>query len=302
MKIIRAPLPFTTAKTNPTFTGRAAYMKQRDARLSQRMTEFARVVAERDGRIVGVAAIQSHWGSFHEPHRYWVMLSTHEDHRRQGVDNAMIHGLLDLVAPDQPEQLWTCIRQDFVPMTEFLDAFNFSEEFRSWGSHLDVQAFDYEAFRPLAHKLEANGIRFIPYAALNDPAREEKLLALHRQVEADVPFYEPIIPQAFDDIRQTHIPDESCFVALGGDQIIGMACLNTKAPDHLQNGLTGVHPDYRNRGIATVLKALVADFAKKQGHDDINAAGSGENQAMLQVNRRLGYHIEPWWLTLKALL
>lgn len=89
---------------------------------------------------------------------------------------------------------------------------------------------------------------------------------------------------------------------MDGDKIVGMACLNTEYPDLLQNGLTGVDRNYRNRGIATALKALVADYAKQHGYDDINAAGSGENQAMLRVNRKLGYKIEPPWITYKALL
>ena len=278
----------------------AEQMQQRDTSGHEEIPEYARLVAESNGSVVGTATITSRWGGLVEPHRYWMLVATHEDFRHQGVDAAMIYGLLETVKQGEPHQLWTCIREDFVPAVEFLKPFGFAEAFRSWGSHFDVQAFDFGRFRPLVEKLESTGIRFSTYAALDDAGRESKLLTLHRQLEEDAPHYEPIIPKGFEDIRQAVIPDESCFVALDGDKIVGMACLNTEYPDHLQNGLTGVHRAYRNRGIATALKALVANFAKEHGHTDINAAGSGENQAMQRVNRKLGYDIEPPWITYKS--
>ncbi|MEM7735211.1 MAG: GNAT family N-acetyltransferase [Deinococcota bacterium] len=270
--------------------------------MTAKFPEYTRVVAERDGEIVGTATINSHHGGLYEPHRYWVGSATHEQHRHTGVDNAMIEALLEHVQAVQPEQLWTYIREDFVPMVEFLDAFNFNEEFRSWGSHLDVQAFDMDAYLPQKQELEAEGIRFCSYLELDEANRERDLVSFHKQIEEDVPFYEPIIPKERDDIREDNIPDESCFVALDGNTIVGMASLDTCVEGLLQNGLTGVHRDYRNRGIATVLKALVASYAKTQGEVDINAAGSGENQAMRHVNEKLGYMIEPAWITFKAVL
>ncbi len=277
-------------------------MQQRDERFTAKIPEYKRVVTEHATRIVGTASITSHWGGLYEPHHYWVDSATHEKHRHKGVDNAMIEALLEHVQAGQPEQLWTCMREDFVPMVEFLDAFSFTEEFRSWGSHLDVQAFNMGAYLPQKQQLEAKGIRFCGYLELDEASRERDLVSFHKQIEEDVPFYEPIIPQERDDIREDNIPDESCFVALDGTSIVGMASLDTAVEGLLQNGLTGVHRDYRNRGIATVLKALVANYAKAQGEVDINAAGSGENQAMRHVNEKLGYVIEPVWITFKAIL
>lgn len=278
----------------------AARMQQRDERFATKIPEYTRVVAERASEVVGTASITSHWGGLYEPHRYWVDSATHEQHRHTGVDNVMIEALLEHVQAGKPKQLWTCIRADFVPMVEFLNTFNFSEEFRSWGSHLDVQAFDIAAYLPQKQQLEAEGIRFCSYLELDEANREQDLVSFHKQIEDDVPFYEPIIPKERDDIRADNIPDESCFVALDGNNIVGMASLDTAVEGLLQNGLTGVHRNYRNRGIATILKALVANYAKTQGEVDINAAGSGDNQSMRQVNEKLGYVIEPAWITFKA--
>ena len=277
-------------------------MQRRDQYSASTAKEYLRVVAQKAQSVIGTASLTSHWAGFYCPHRYWTVLSVAEEFRNQGVDEAMIDFLLERVSASQPQELWTCIRADFVPMASFIKSFNFSEVFRSWGAHLDLQRFEMSKFTPLIERLEREGIHIASYASLTDSKREEKLLTLHKLIEDDVPHYEPIIPKTFDDIRSPHIAEESCFVALDGDLIVGMASLDREDDRLLQNGLTGVRREYRNRGIATALKAHVAHVAKQQGHLDINAAGAGDNIAMLKVNRRLGFKIEPAWITFSAQL
>lgn len=280
----------------------AERMQRNDQYFAGSAKEYLRVVAQKGQSVIGTASLTSHWAGFYRPHRYWTLLSVREEFRNQGVHEAMINFLLESVSASQPEELWTCIRTDFVPIASFIKSFNFSEVFRSWGAHLDVQRFEISKFTPLIERLEREGIHIASYASLSDSKREEKLFTLHKLIEDDVPHYEPIIPKTFNDIRSPHIPEESTFVALDGDLIVGMASLDTEEARLLQNGLTGVRREYRNRGIATALKAHVAHYAKQQGHLDINAAGAGDNIAMLKVNRRLGFHIEPPWITFRTQL
>ena len=231
------------------------------------------------------------------PKHYWIDLSVAEEHRLIGVEKKMIDELLQDDIGREAECLWNCIRSDFNRTVEFLNIYGFEEEFRSWGSHLDLTKFDLEGFKSEILRLESEGIRFISYADLNDVDKETKLLKLHHIIEDDTPYYEPVIPKERDDIRSEDVPDEGCFVALDDNRIIGMAGLENTKNNGLQNSLTGVDNAYRNRGIATALKALVADYAKSQGEVDINAAGSGKNSPMLKVNVKLGFDIEPAWIT-----
>ncbi len=226
---------------------------------------------------------------------YWIDVSVQENYRLTGLEKTMIDRLIEDCPTAKPSHLWNCIRSDFNRTVAFLSDYGFEEVFRSWGSHLDLTKFQLEAFQPHIESLESQGFRFLSYAALTDVAKEAKLLALHRIIEEDAPHYEPIIPKDREDIRSQYVPDEACFVALDGDKMIGMAGLDTE--HGLQNSLTGVDRDYRSRGIATALKALVADYAKSHGEVDINAAGSGKNTPMLKVNVKLGYDIEPAWIT-----
>ncbi len=54
---------------------------------------------------------------------------------------------------------------------------------------------------------------------------------------------------------------------------------------------------YRGRGVGTALKARAAAWAKAGGYRTLNAGGAGANTPMLELNKRLGFDIEPAWLT-----
>ena len=254
---------------------------------------YKRVVAAFGETVVGTA-IRCSCESDKRGH-YWLDLSVHENHRLAGIEKQMVNEILEGAVDGKPTHLWNCIRSDFNRSVEFLTDYGFEEVFRSWGSHLDLTKFELENFKPLISKLGTEGLRFSSYTNLIGLDKEAKLLKLHKAIEDDTPYFEPIIPKRREDIRSPYVPNEACFVALDGDEIIGMAGLDIE--HGVQNSLTGVARPYRNRGIATALKALVADYAKSQGEVDINAAGSGKNSSMLKVNVKLGFYIEPAWIT-----
>jgi len=243
---------------------------------------YKRVIAvleENDSQQIVATATRSSRHTDKRGH-YWIDLSVHKDHRLNGIEKLMVSDLMKNIADGSPTHFWNCIRSDFYPTVEF---------------HLDLTQFELEEFKPEIIRLESEGFRFQSYSQLVDINKQSKLLKFHREIEEDTPHFEPVIPKRRDDIRSDYILNEACFLALDGSEIIGMAGLDTE--HNLQNSLTGVAKPYRNRGIATVLKALVADYAKSQGEVDINAAGSGKNSAMLKVNVKLGFYIEPAWIT-----
>lgn len=77
-----------------------------------------------------------------------------------------------------------------------------------------------------------------------------------------------------------------------------MASLMGKAGNELlECGLTGVVRAWRNRGVATALKARTVQIARELGCRELNAGGGGVDTPMLRVNRKLGFEIEPAWIT-----
>ena len=90
----------------------------------------------------------------------------------RGLDTEMIQHAIAELGPDIGE-LATCIREDHLQHTDFLDVFGFKERFRSWGAHLDLRTFDPSRFNATAKRLHQSGIRFIPYAELRSDKRRE---------------------------------------------------------------------------------------------------------------------------------
>ncbi len=235
----------------------------------------------------------------HYPGRYWVGLHVRHDHQQQGVDTQMLHhALKDLEPPAQ--EVWTVIREDFLEQAGFVKDESFEVQGRTWGAHLDLKTFDGARFREVRERLEAEGIRFLPYQALDDPEKHAKVQALHAEAKRDMPLFEPVATAEFDDVEDEATLPETVMVAVADSgEIVGVSSVD-RGGSMLHFGLTAVTAAYRYRGISRVLKALSAAAAKDLGHTHINSGGAGADTPILRVNRALGYDIEPAWLTLAS--
>jgi mycothiol synthase len=85
--------------------------------------------------------------------------------------------------------------------------------------------------------------------------------------------------------------DEWAFVALAGDQLIGMAGLldDEDRPERAENLLTAVRRDLRGRGIGRALKQHTLRCAADRGLTEVYTWTQTGNEAMQQLNRSLGY-------------
>lgn len=125
---------------------------------------YRRVVAAIDNQPIAYACRYSREGD--AANHYWIDLSVSEEHRLLGVEKKMIDELLQDTIGLETKCLWNCMRSDFNRTVEFLDNYGFKEEFRSWGSHLDLNKFNFEGFKATMQRLESEGIHFSSYAAL----------------------------------------------------------------------------------------------------------------------------------------
>ena len=270
-----------------------------DAQRAAASPYFRRLVMEEAGQLVATGTIHPDFGEPPAPGRRWVYLYCHPDHRGIGHDRGMLARALEL-DPGRVTEVTTTIRADFVGMTSFLEEEGFEELYRTWGSHLDLTRFEAKAFEPLIADLERQGVRFVAYDSL-PPSREleARVIAFQRETEEDAVAFEPVIPRMQDDLRSEYAMPHSLTLALVGEaEIIGMAGLvGPPRGEMIESGFTGVARAYRNRGVATALGACTAAIAKELGYLDLNAAGAGVDTPILAVARKLGYVIEPAWIT-----
>ena len=79
-----------------------------------------------------------------------------------------------------------------------------------------------------------------------------------------------------------------------GDHWVGLSAIAFYPEDNYAfNAFTGVLPEYRGRGLATVLKLHAIRLARKLGARYIRTSNDSQNAPMLAVNRKLGYKPEP---------
>jgi GNAT superfamily N-acetyltransferase len=84
---------------------------------------------------------------------------------------------------------------------------------------------------------------------------------------------------------------DACFVARHGERWVAYTVLDTarSSADRLQQGWTGVLAAYRRRGIATALKILTVQYARRHGHGVIATASRAGNMASQAMSRRVGF-------------
>ena len=85
---------------------------------------------------------------------------------------------------------------------------------------------------------------------------------------------------------------EAYFVAIRDDHPVGIANLQKNA-EALFNGLTGVVPAERHKGIARALKYRTIQWARDNGFEYIDTANDAANAPMLSINIPLGYKALP---------
>jgi GNAT superfamily N-acetyltransferase len=118
-------------------------------------------------------------------------------------------------------------------------------------------------------------------------------------------LYSELAPEAFEDMptpRKVEITPEqwktewvtwpeATFVALAGDEIVGMAGLNQDVdqPERAENALTTVRRAWRGRGLARALKESTIAWAAEHGIREVYTWTQTGNENMQEVNARLGY-------------
>lgn len=163
-------------------------------------------------------------------------------------------------------------------------------------SRLDVRAARLDGYAGLEARLRDEGIAISSLAEAG-VEREDFLQALYRMSERtakDLPGSEERGLRPYEEWRRDLLstpgqtPD-SMWVALDGKVPVGIARMSRRGTNGAIHGYTGVAPDYRGRGIATLLKLHTIRWAQENGIQFLFTGNDLENAPMLAINRRLGY-------------
>ncbi len=84
---------------------------------------------------------------------------------------------------------------------------------------------------------------------------------------------------------------EPMFLALHEGEVVGCAGLHldTDQPERAENGLTAVSRSWRGRGLAAYLKRRTLHWAATNDVQEVYTWTQAGNEAMIRLNRHLGY-------------
>jgi GNAT superfamily N-acetyltransferase len=265
--------------------------------------------ADETGVLVGYAhAIRDDWM---ESGLFWVHIVVAPTRRRRGAGAQLYQALLDFMGPHGARTLRGEVRDNAPDDLHFAEARGWRSDRHIYESTLDLARFDETPFLGALDRAQASGIRFFSMADVGDtPDARRKLYELQRVVARDIPGgseaavwpYETFLERVCE--APTYRPDARLVAAdgeAGGETWVGAASVEPQsARDSMYNGLTGVLPSYRGRGIALALKLLAIRAARRYDAASIRTNNDSENAPMLAINRKLGYAPEPGYYRMIA--
>ena len=277
---------------------------ERDRRRDPKF-KFQRWVAIEKDEIVGAGYYtQSIW--FAHPQKFMIWVGVHPGHQRGGIGSTLYETIMQGLQPFDPLALRTRATEDRPSSIRFLEKRGFQEVIRDVPSELNVQTFDLSRFTGLEDHFREYGIEIKTLPELeHDPERNQKLYDLDWEISLSVPGdlaagmgrrgLDKYVEYAITGSRA--IP-QAFFVAVKGDEYIGLShVLSMEKGVSLYQGLTGVKPPYRRRGIGLAMKIRGIAYAQASGHALILAENDAKNIPMLAMNERLGYVRKPDLIT-----
>ena len=140
------------------------------------------------------------------------------------------------------------------------------------------------------------GIEIVPLAAEHEPG----MYAAAKEFVLDIPTSEGSIEIGdFERWRKDQLRANTAFdcsfVALEDGVVVGYTVVLDNDDGTGLNGITGVVPAARRRGLALALKQASIDAARARGLRELRTANAMENPMRL-VNERLGYRRDVDWL------
>lgn len=232
----------------------------------------------------------------------------HPEWQRRGVGTMLWEQMRQDLSPLGTVTIGPWVRATNTAACAWVEALGFSHIQPDARVQLTVPTVDLSPFASVTAPLEQQGITFTTLAAeqQTNPDGLTMFYTLFQNVPPDVPGYSPnptpSYEQCMHDLAKPGMQPESVFIAKHNGKYVGLSILGRRVTDEdirfaggtncLSQHLTGVHPDYRRRGIALALKLRTIEYARQHGGDRILT--SSENPAMQDLNRKLGFRTGPW--------
>lgn len=261
-----------------------------------------RLLAEREGRPVGVGTVGRIYVHPPEYDGLWATLAVLADARRQGIGSELLATISERARAAGKGWLFVSVTDDHPEALEFLVHRGFTEHERSKMVRLDLEGLGPPPVDPPA------GIRLTTLAERPDLVEGVRLVAL--EAFADIPGGDqPISVGDLDEFRardvdRPGIPTQAFMVAqeMASGRVVGYASLILQPGSRsvAWHDMTAVVRDWRGRGVAGALKRATVGWAIAHGLEALETGNDVDNTPMRAVNARLGFRPRPDYLVMRG--
>jgi GNAT superfamily N-acetyltransferase len=240
---------------------------------------------------------------------FWLHVVVAQEMRRSDIGSQLFAAVRDFARQHGAATLRGEVREAEPGALAFAEHHGFAIDSHIFESTLALATFDEALFAAAIERGTEQGVRFFTMADTGDTAEaRRRLYDLERTVARDIPGgsestirpYETFLQQVCD--APEYLADGQ-IVAADGDTWLGLAAiLRIPGASGMYNGITGVLPAYRGRGVSLALKLLAIRTARRHGAAYLRTNNDSQNAPMLAVNRKLGYRPEPGYYRVLATL
>ena len=218
----------------------------------------------------------------------WLGVLPHA--RRRGIGTALLEQATEHGRSLGKRAVQAIARENVPEAIAFFEARGFEEHGRGDAYALDVTA-----------AVEPDPPAGVALVTLAD--RAELARAVYELAADAGPMAGPSDQPPFEVWRERYVTaPEAVFVAVEGDDVVGVAWLDPLEHGEADHGLTMVREDRRGRGIAQALKRAQISWAYANGFHRLTTSNADANAAMRAVNEKLGYRPLPAEITFRKAL
>ena len=274
---------------------------------------FGRLVAEQEGRLVGVGTFaQLEWSG--EAGKLWVSVTVHPDWRRQGTGRALYDALLTEAQQHRPLKLVGMVREDRTDALHFASSRGYLEVAREQDVELEMSKLNTAQREPSFARAQAAGYTLMSFADdLNQTGPDlawERYYALDCAASLDVPVAPgdsvelPPLARYRQSFEDSPTFDASLwFVAVRGDELAGLTQLSASPVlGRFDTGFTAVARGHRGHRLAWALKYTALEEAARRGAATVRTSNDATNMPMRNINAGLDFVAVPAYLTLSLTL
>jgi len=208
---------------------------------------------------------------------------------RKGIGSQLLQKIEQEVIREQGNYLQARVFENMPASLRFALDRGFTQIHTMRGMSFNAADFLFEKWRELGQKLSAGFVfTSLKEELETDVNAIDKLAQLYKLARHDWPSPDPSwqLDSSLENLRAPFVRikyPEHFSIVKAGNEYIGFTSARNLATG------TAVHPDYRNLGLATYLKALDLKRCINDGEEYFESATA--NPAMQRVNEKLGYRL-----------